>query len=69
MRQMYRLPTKKRHTRMTGVAFLTEIEDINRFPSMDRFAAHAGLVPAIRRRDHFPGAGNNCAGWSPEAHG
>jgi transposase len=28
------------------MTFLTEIEDINRFPSTDHFAAYVGLVPS-----------------------
>lgn len=31
---------------ITGMCFLTEIEDINRFPSADRFASFVGLVPS-----------------------
>ena len=31
---------------ITGMSFLTEIEDINRFSSTDRFASFAGLVPS-----------------------
>ncbi|GHV51052.1 hypothetical protein FACS1894181_12390 [Bacteroidia bacterium] len=43
---------------MTGVAFLTEIEDINRFPNTGRFAAYAGLVPAchsVGEHEHIEG--------------
>ena len=30
---------------ITGITFLTQIEDINRFPDTDNFAAYMGLVP------------------------
>jgi transposase len=33
---------------ITGMSFLTEIEDINRFSSTDRFASFAGLIPTCR---------------------
>jgi transposase len=33
---------------ITGMTFLTEIEDINRFPSTDDFASFVGLVPSCR---------------------
>jgi len=31
---------------IVGMSFLTEIEDINRFPSTDRFASYVGLTPS-----------------------
>jgi transposase len=31
---------------ITGMTFLTEIEDINRFPNTDNFAAYIGLIPS-----------------------
>ena len=33
---------------ITGMTFLTEIEDINRFPSTDHFASFIGLIPSCR---------------------
>jgi len=50
---------------ITGMSFLSEIEDINRFSSADRIASYVGLIPssrssgekenngAITRRAHF----------------
>jgi transposase len=50
---------------ITGMSFLTEIEDINRFSTADRFASFVGLIPSsnssgekvsagrITRRAHF----------------
>ena len=31
---------------ITGMSFLTEIEDINRFSSIDHFAGYTGLIPS-----------------------
>ena len=31
---------------ITGMTFLTEIEDINRFPSTDDFVSYVGLIPS-----------------------
>jgi len=33
---------------ITGMTFLTEIGDINRFPSADHFASFVGLIPSCR---------------------
>jgi len=33
---------------ITGMCFLTEIEDINRFSNTDQFAGYAGLIPSCR---------------------
>jgi len=33
---------------ITGMTFLTEIEDINRFSNVDQFAGYVGLIPSCR---------------------
>jgi len=33
---------------ITGMTFLTEIGDINRFPSIDHFVSYVGLIPSCR---------------------
>ncbi|GHV55105.1 hypothetical protein FACS1894181_18830 [Bacteroidia bacterium] len=44
-----------------GMAFLTEIEDTNRFPGTDRFAAYVGLVPSC----HSTGGHEHVGGITP----
>jgi transposase len=48
---------------ITGMTFLTEIEDINRFPSTDHFASYVGLVPSC----HDTGEKENNGDITPRA--
>ena len=43
---------------ITGMTFLTEIEDINRFPSTDDFASYVGLVPSCHSTGEVENNGN-----------
>jgi transposase len=49
---------------ITCMCFLTEIEDINRFPSADRFASFAGLIPSC----HSSGDHENKGHITSRAH-
>jgi len=49
---------------ITGMCFLTEIEDINRFSSTDRLAAYVGLVPSC----HNTGEKENNGSITSRAH-
>jgi transposase len=48
---------------VTGMSFLTEIEDINRFASTDNFASYIGLTPSC----HDSGEKNNKGKITPRA--
>ena len=49
---------------ITGMSFLTEIEDINRFSSSDRFASYVGLIPS----SHSSGEKVNSGPITSRAH-
>ena len=49
---------------ITGMSFLTEIEDINRFSSTDRLAAYVGLIPSC----HSSGEKENNGAITSRAH-
>jgi len=48
---------------ITGMTFLTEIEDINRFSSTDHFASFIGLVPSCHSSGEKENNGDTCTAY------